>query len=57
MKLILIVLIGFLVASAIIGMQKWKSRLSAYGTLALFAFLQAAIVLLLLFKMKPPPGY
>ncbi len=53
----LIVLVFFLLLSMNLGKHIWKSRAGSYTALLLFAFLQAAIVLFEMFRMKPPLGH
>ncbi len=50
----LIILVAFLILSMEAGKNVWKSRATSIAVLALFAFLQATLVLFNMFRMKPP---
>ena len=53
----LIALIIFMVVSIIAGTRTWKSRVAAYTVVAVAAFFQVVLVLIAVFRMKPPVGH
>ncbi len=50
----LVILVAFLMLSMEAGKRLWKSRATSITVLILFAFLQATLVLVDMFRMKPP---